>query len=183
MAQKHKNIILMVSGVADTFFSASSRRQLVHTNDLDTRIKNLIDTNKDNIFGYVDLLSSSDQRRSVKLFDNVRQQRVVNVRLNGSSLLDPVNEVNITEEDGSNLLLTGKDLDFVLRPQDYEVHICGVDLHGIYKSTINQLLEKGYKVYLYSDMIKRYKDTEENIKSIRNKNFEYCSSRLALSAN
>lgn len=177
---KHKNIILMVSGVADTFFSPTSRRQLAYTNDLDKKIQNVIDNNKDKIFGYIDLLNSNDQRRSVKLFDNVRKQRVINVRFNGKSLLDSSNDVNITEEDGNNLLVTGKDLDFVLRPQDYEIHICGVDLHGMYKNTVQELLAKGYKVYLYSDMIKRYSDTEEHIKAIRNGNFEYCSSRLAL---
>jgi len=174
MAQKHKNIILLVSGVADTFFSTSSRKQLAHTNDLDQRIQSLIDDNKDNIFGYVDLLSSNDQRRSVDIFSGVRPQRVVSMRLNGSTLVDQSNDLALVEEDQSILRTTGAYFDHILRPEDYEIH-------GIYKTAISQLLEKGYKVYLYSDMIKRYKDTEENIKAIRNKNFEYCSSKLALS--
>lgn len=181
MAQKHKNIILLVSGVADTFFSTSSRKQLAHTNDLDTRIQNLIENNQENIFGYVDLLSNNDQRKSVNIFSGVRPQRVVSMRLNANTLIDSSNELNLVEEDKSILRTTGAYFDHILRPEDYEIHICGVDLHGIYKTAVTQLLEKGYKVYLYSDMIKRYKDTEENIKAIRNKNFEYCSSKLALS--
>lgn len=181
MAQKHKNIILLVSGVADTFFSTGSRKQLAHTNDLDIRIEDMINANKENIFGYVDLLSPSDQRKAVKIFDGVRDQRVISMKLNSNSLIDSSNEVAIVEEDNSVLRTTGAYFDHIIRPQDYEVHICGVDLHGIYKTVITQLLEKGYKVYLYSDMIKRYKDTEEHIKAIRNKNFEYCSSKLALS--
>lgn len=182
MSQNHKNIILLVSGVADTFFSTSSRKQLVHTNDLDQRISNLITDNKDKIFGYVDLLNPSDQRKTVKIFEGIREQRVVSVRLNSNTLIDSGNELAMVEEDNSILRIGSDYFDHILRPQDYEIHICGVDLHGIYKNAIPQLLEKGYKVYLYSDMIKRYKDTEENIKAIRNKNFEYCSSRLALSA-
>lgn len=181
MAQSHKNIILLVSGVADTFFSAGSRKQLVHTNDLDQRVQDLIDNNKENIFGYVDLLNPSDQRKTVNIFEGVRQQRVVTVRLNSNTLIDSSNELALVEEDKSVLRTTGAYFDHILRPEDFEIHICGVDLHGIYKHVIPQLLEKGYKVYLYSDMIKRYKDTEEYIKAIRHKNFEYCSSRLALS--
>lgn len=181
MAQKHKNIILLVSGVADTFFSANSRKQLAYTNDLDQRIQGLIETHKENIFGYVDVLNNNDQRKSVDIFSGVRPQRVVSMRLNANTLIDSSNELNFIEEDKSILRATGISFDHILRPEDYEIHICGVDLHGMYKTVISQLLEKGYKVYLYSDMIKRFKDTEEHIKAIRNKNFEYCSSKLALS--
>ena len=180
MAQKHKNIILLVSGVADTFFSSGSRKQLAHTNDLDQRIQTLISDNKDKIFGYVDVLNGNDQRKSINIFEDVRQQRVLSMRLNANTFVDNTNELSMIEEDGSVLHTLGGELDHILRPQDYEIHICGIDLHGVYKTAIKQLLDKGYKVYLYSDMLRRYKDTEENIKAIRNKNFEYCSSRLAL---
>ncbi len=180
MSQR-KNIILLVSGVADTFFSPDSRRQLAHTNDLDGRIQRLIDDNKDNIFGYVDLLTPGDSRRQVNLFEKVRDQRVLTVRLNSNNLFDKLNDLAVVEEDKSILRATSNELDHIIRPEDFEIHICGVDLHGVYKNTIDQLLERGYDVYLYSDMIKRFKTTEENVKAIRHKNFEYCSSRLALS--
>jgi hypothetical protein len=62
-------------------------------------------------------------------------------------------------------------------PHLYEVHICGVDLNGFYKDIIQELNHKNYKVVLYSDMIKRFKNTELNITAIKNKNFVYCSHR------
>ena len=56
----------------------------------------------------------------------------------------------------------------------------GKNYMTVYKPVIQELLAKGFKVFLYSDMIKRYKETEQYIKSVRNRNFEYCSSKLAL---
>jgi hypothetical protein len=55
-----------------------------------------------------------------------------------------------------------------------------VDINGYFKGIIQDLLAKGYKVYLYSNMIKRYTDTEQFLRTIRNRNFEYCSSASAL---
>lgn len=179
--QSNKNIILLVSGVADTFFSTNSHKQLQHTNELDSRIKSLIDQNKDKFFGYIDVLGPKDQRKDVNVFNGIRNQRIVNLRLNSTNLIDHTNELSVVQEDGSKMQLSGRDLDFVLRPEDYEIHICGVDLHGMYKTVLTELLEKGYNVTLYSDMLKRYKGTEDSIKSIRNRKFEYCSSRTALS--
>ena len=77
-------------------------------------------------------------------------------------------------------MFNGNDLDFILPPKDYEIHIVGVDINGYFKGIIQDLLAKGYKVYLYSNMIKRYTDTEQFLRTIRNRNFEYCSSASAL---
>lgn len=179
-ARKHKNKILLVSGVGDTFFSTSSRKQLTHGIELADKITNHININKEKYYGYINLAIPTDYNKEILPFSNVLESRLINVILNTSSLLDISNEISIKDKDNEDLLFNGNDLDYILRPDDYEIHICGVDINGIYKNAIQELLTKGYKVYLYSDMIKRFKETEQFIKSVRNRNFEYCSSKFAL---
>lgn len=186
MTKNQTNKILLVSGIADTFFSPNSRKQLPYGVELAEKISNHIKQNKDNYAGFINLIVPTDSNKDIHPLVNIRSQKVLKILLNTDKLLDISNEITVIEEDGSPLLLNGNDLDFLLPALDndglpnYEFHICGVDINGVYKSFINELLTKGYKVYLYSDMIKRFKDTEVFVKSIKNKSFEYCSSRSAL---
>lgn len=169
-----KNKILLVSGIADTFFSPHSRRKLEYGFELAEKIQTLVD-NTSNYFGFINLTIPTDKNNDVYVFKNKRTQRVINLTLHSEKLLDVVNEVKLVEEDNSSLLLNGNQLDYILPSKDFEIHLCGVDINGVYVNFIKELLEKGYVVYLYSDLIKRYRDTENNIKTIKHPNFKYCS--------
>lgn len=170
-----KNRILLVSGIADTFFSPNSKRKLEFGSELADKIEKVVSTS--NLYsGYINLTIPTDHNKDIYAFKNVeRQQKVINVVLNSDHLLDIVNEITLLEHGGSKKLLNGDSLDFVIPPKDYEIHLCGIDINGVYKNFINELLALGYTVYLYSDLLKRYKDTESFIKTVKNNNFKYCS--------
>lgn len=187
MSKNNTKKILLVSGIGDTFFSINSRRRLPYGVELADKVANHIEKHQESYAGFINLLVPTDTNKDIKPFEDVRIQKVIKVLLNTNKLLDISNEITVTEEDGRPLLLNGDDLDFLLPAvdsegeSDYEFSIVGVDINGVYKSIITELLDKGYKVCLYSDMIKRFKDTELFIKSIRHRNFSYCSSRSDLS--
>jgi len=180
LSRIHKNKILLVSGVGDTFFSTKSRKQLTFGFELGQKVTDHIATNIEDYYGVVNLTTPTEYWSEVKPFEPVKDSRLINVVLNSNKLLDISNEISLKNVEKETLLFNGNDLDFLLPSKDYEIHICGVDMNGIYQNIIQTLLEKDYSVYLYSDMIKRYRETEPFIRSIRNRNFEYCSSKLAL---
>ena len=176
----HKNKLLLVSGLDDTFFSTNSRRHLIHGIELGNKLVNHIENKKDQYYGIINLSIPTAYWKDITPFENVNPNRLINVVLNSNSLLNISNEVSLKNQENETMLFNGNDLDFLLPSQDYEIHISGVDINGCYKQIIQELLEKGYKVYLYSDMVKRFKDSEPFFRSIRNRNFEYCSSASAL---
>lgn len=180
IVRKHKNKILLVSGVGDTFFSPKSRKFLTHKAELGDKITQHINSKIEDYYGVINLTLPTEYWLDVNPFEAVSPTRLINVVLNSNRLLDISNEISLKNVHQENMLFNGNELDFILPPDDFEIHICGVDVNGIYKPVIQELLAKGFKVYLYSDMIKRYKETEQYIKSVRNRNFEYCSSKLAL---
>lgn len=54
-------------------------------------------------------------------------------------------------------------LDFVLNPEEYEIHICGLDLDQNFVTIVEDLISKGYKVTLYKDLIKSFKTNRESL--------------------
>ncbi len=177
----HQNKILLVSGVGDTFFSTKSRKQLTYGFELGEKITTHIAENASEYYGVVNLTTPTEYWSEVKPFAPIKETRLINMVLNSAKFLDISNEVSVKDsETDETLLFNGNDLDFLLPSKDFEFHIVGVDMNGIYQDIIKTLLDKGYKVYLYSNMIKRYRETEPFIRSIRDRNFEYCSSKLAL---
>jgi len=176
----HKNKILLVSGVGDTFFSTKSRKQLTYGFELGQKITDHIAGNVSQYYGVVNLTTPSEYWSEVQPFTPVAPTRLINVLLNSNKFLDVSNEISLKNVDKEPMLFNGNDLDYLIPSKDYEVHICGVDINGIYQDVIKSLLDKGYKVYLYSDMVKRYRETETFIRGIRDRNFSYCSSKAAL---
>lgn len=175
-----KNKILLTSGVGDTFFSTKSRKQLTYGFELGEKITKHIEQHGSEYFGVINLANASDYWSEVQPFKTVPKGRLIKVTLNSNKLLDISNEISLKNVDDETMLFNGNDLDFLLPAKDVEIHIVGVDMNGIYQDIIKSLLDLGYKVYLYSDMIKRYRESEPFIRSLRNKNFNYCSSKVAL---
>lgn len=177
--RKHKSKILLVSAIDDTFFSPSSRRHLVHGAELASKVTAHIKNNINEYYGVINLCLPSAHYKDINPFESVQDTRLINVTLNSSSLLNVANEISLPTQEGPRLF-NGNDLDFLLPSKDFEFCIVGMDLNGIFRNIIPELLGKDYKVYLYSDMIKRFTESEQFIRSIKNRNFEYCSSKSAL---
>lgn len=82
--------------------------------------------------------------------------KVINIKLCEDELFHINNEISITDYESDTLLFNGDQLDFLLRPEEYDIHILGVDINGVFINTINFLIEKGYNVTVYSDSIRPY---------------------------
>lgn len=173
-----KNKILLVTGIADTFFSSTSDRKLEYGTDLVDKITNVIKkTGNDKTYtGIINLINQQDSNKSVDVTKVIKNKlKIIQYKLFNTSLFDVWNTFELKTKESDLLGFNAKAFDWIFPPSKTEIHICGVDINGFYKEIIEELLSKGYVVYLYSDLIKRFKNTESQIRSINNKNFEYCS--------
>ena len=176
----HKNKILLITGIGDAFFSPSSFKKLDHGKDIIDKISVFLNQiNDKNIYtAYVNLLDYQDSNKEINVLTNkVPYSKQVSYSVFNYSLFDKWNNLTIVENNSEQVTYNGSVFSQLFPPHLYEVHICGVDLNGFYKDIIQELNHKNYKVVLYSDMIKRFKNTELNITAIKNKNFVYCSHR------
>lgn len=175
MTQKNK--ILLVTGIGDTFFSPNSSKKLEYGGDLESKISKVVKTIGSRVYkNFINLNTSFDTNKDINVFKDLANTKVLNYKLQlEDSLFSQWNHLITTTLDNETKIINASDLDFILPPQNYEIHICGVDLNGFYKTIIPELLAKGYKVVLYSDLMKRFKNTEAVVTSIKHKNFEYCS--------
>lgn len=176
MTQKNK--ILLVTGIADTYFSNSSDKKLDYGQELVSKVKDYI-----NVIGntsvyncIVNLTNTYDTVKDINVVSNVNNKnKLVHYKMFNPSLFDTWNSFSLLENKTETQEYNAKAFDYIFPSKDYEIHICGVDINGFYKDIIKELIKKGYTVYLYSDLIKRFKNTEAGISSIKNKNFIYCS--------
>ena len=170
-----KNIILIVAGVGDFFFGKNSYKNINKKEELLNSIETIVE--KDNYKAVVNLTTPHDTLDNINVFKNLRQQSVVTHTLHSEKFLHKNNEIALTSVDNEEILLDGDQLDFVLRPQDYDIHICGVDVNGAFKSTIEDLLAAGYHVTVYSDAIRPFNSTAQYISGLNKttSTFRYCS--------
>ena len=170
-----KNVVLIVAGVGDFFFGKNSYKNINKKEELLTSIETIID--RDSYKAVVNLTTPHDTLDSIDVFKNLRQQTVVTHTLHSEKFLHKNNEITLTSIDNEQILLDGDQLDFVLRPSDYDVHICGVDVNGSFKSTIEDLLAIGYHVTVYSDAIRPFNSTAKYISGLNKttSKFRYCS--------
>ena len=171
-----KDIILVVSGAGDQNFGTDSNKNLRNKEVLVENLKNIV--RKNNYKAIVNLTNAQDTNKSFNLFSNVRPQSVVGMTLLSEEFLNNNNELSIVGRDEDVTRLDGGQFDFIFPPTQYEVHLCGVDLNGTFKATIDQLLEKGYHVTVYSDAIRPFNSSAKHINALSSErvyNFHYCS--------
>jgi hypothetical protein len=169
-----KNIILLTIGVGDFFFSPSHNSKVANQKEFVGKVEALLKRNTYKCV--VNVSTPNDSTDNVNVFESLRPQSVVKLVVHADQLLHPTNELSLLSLDNEVLLFNGNEFDHLLRPQDYDIHICGIDINGIFSTAISELIAKGYNVTLYSDAIKPFKNTYKFISSLdKNKKFQYCS--------
>ena len=175
----NKNTILIVSGAGDFFFSANPSRKISKKEELLETIKTVVGNKA--YSAVVNLTTINDTTDSVNVFKGLRKQSVIDFTLHSDKFLHSNNEMVITSVDGDDVVRDGDQFDFLFRPEEYEVHLCGVDLNGTFKSVIEDLLAAGYQVVVYSDVFRPFTPTTKLINKINKTTpkFRYCSYKSA----
>lgn len=174
--------ILIVAGVGDALCSSNSRKKIRDNETFVDKIENVINTfkSKEGANGVVNFHYPTDSFKDVDVFNTVKETQLVNMRIHGKGFAIKDNELLINTHDKETMLFNGTEFSYVFRPQEYEVCICGIDLHGIFTNTITELLAEGYTVKLFSDASSLLPATRKYITEIsKNKKFQFCSYKSA----
>ena len=141
---------------------------------MESALKHLTDTKK--VYALVNMHYPSESFKDVNVFSEYKPSRVVSLKINSKSLMDKANELAVKDIEGEDLLFNGDQFSFIFRPEEYDVYILGIDLHGIFTETIKELLNEGYNVRLFSDCLSSLPPTHKYVATLnKNKNFEFCS--------
>ena len=157
-----KKSILLVAGINDR-----ATKKLEFIGDLESTIKSYIEQSGSDFYGFLEL-SKNSLRTNTQLFENVQRSRIINMVLDDKVLTSRFNLVSIPQEgESKSLQLLGHQLDFILNPEEYEIHICGLDLDQNFVTIVEDLISKGYRVTIYKDLIKSFKTNREALNNIR----------------
>ncbi len=152
-----KKSVLFVFGIGDSFCHEESPRYIKKGKEgkkLASEIASHINNN--DYFGFVVIHESSDSFEHVKPIPDGKStgSNVIDVKLCSDTLLDRNNQIVVNGIDNTETVMDGNQLDFIIPPEDYSVVICGVDIDGIFTTTIDSLSDLGYDVTILSNMIK-----------------------------
>jgi hypothetical protein len=153
-----KKNILLVFGLGDAFCSEKSHRLIKRGPAIANKVKQIIGSDTDKVYGYVQINEPSDTFNDIDVFSDLeKKQRVIGLKLCANNIMDTNNQIivksaNLTEE----TILDGNQLDHVLPSSKYEISIAGIDINGIFIDTVKRLKSMGYSVTVYSDAIKPF---------------------------
>jgi len=170
-----KKVALIAFGIADGYCHQSSSRLINIGPELFSRIKETLKNSGKTLGAYVAVNNPADSFDHVNVLGLIPETKIINFKLCINSFLHPNNEITLTDFSGEKLLFDGDKLDFMLRPQDYDIHICGIDINGIFVEAIDQLLDLGFDVTIYSDLIKPF--SKKTINHIRSSNVKFVSAK------
>ena len=176
--KNNKKIVLIVAGIGDTLCSTNSRKKIRNNESFVEQVKKVIShvTEEPSYYALVNFHYPSDTFKDVNVFDGYPDTKNVSLKIHSNSLLLKDNEMALTARDGEELLFNGDDFTFIFRPEEYDIYMCGIDLHGIFANSIKDLLSEGYNVHLFSDALSAFPQTHKYVNNLqKNKNFEFCS--------
>jgi len=162
-----KKNILMVFGIGDTFCDINSPRCIKRGKtgpDLAKHIEKIVKSDKHDYDGYVFIHEPQDTISTINVLGDIEPSKVVDVKLCSSSVFDMNNQIMITDIIEGAVVLDGNQFDHVLRPEDYNLFVAGIDINGVFNTFVKEASVLGYSVTIYSDIIKPFsKDTINNI--------------------
>lgn len=169
-----KKVVLIVAGAGDFFFGSQSNKTIDKKDKLLGSIQEIVD--RKNYKAVVNLTTPHETFKEVNVLRNVRPQSVIGFTLHSEEFFHKNNELSLLSLENEVLLQDGDQFDFLFPSSDFDIHICGVDINGAFRKTIETLLDKEYQVTVYSDAIRPFKHTHKYISSLQNKpSFRYCS--------
>lgn len=176
-----KNIILLVYGVNDFFFAKDNNK--ISKEDqakFVSHVTNIV--NNPRYKGVVNISIPVDSNNKVNVFKERTEQSVSKLTLfTSEKMLSSENELIIKDYEGDNMRFSGNQFDFIFPQDDYEIHACGLDVNGILPDSLQEFLDLGYEVTLYSGSIKPFRNTYKQIHKLTGtKNFQYCSQKSAV---
>lgn len=170
-----KKVALIAFGIADGYCHQDSSRLINIGPELFSRVKETLKSSGSTLGAYVSVNNPSDSFNFVNVSGLIPETKIINFKLCIDSFLHPNNEITITDHSNNKILFDGDKLDFILRPQDYDIHICGIDINGVFIEAIDQLIKLGFNVTIYSDLIKPF--SKKTINHIRNSNVRFVSAK------
>jgi len=166
-----KKKILVIFGIGDVFCSEKSPRCVRKGKSgpsIANGIRKLIIKNKDNYSGFLMVNEPLDTFNDVNIVSEIKPSKVLDMKLCSKDVFNYNNQLVVTgHDDISENVLDGNQLDHIIRPEDYEFYITGIDINGIFSSFINDALGMDYSITVFSDMIRAFnKETITGIISI-----------------
>ena len=159
--------MLFLFGIGDTFFSERSKRCIKRSSDIAGKVERALSNEKKDFFGVVRFNEPSDTFNKVNVTEGVPSSRIIDVKLCSNDPFGINNQISIPDETNSEeVILNGDQLDHLIKADEYEIHVAGIDINGIFIPLINKLIDRGYDVTVYSDAIKPY--NRNTIDEIRN---------------
>lgn len=170
-----KKVALIAFGIADGYCHADSPRLINNGPELYNKVRDILKNSGATLGAYVAVNNPADSNEKVNVADVIPGTKIINLKLCIDKFLHVNNELTILDHSGDKMLFDGDKLDFILRPQDYDIHICGIDINGIFIDAINDFLRLGYNVTVYSDSIKPF--SKKTIMCIKGSNVKFVSAK------
>lgn len=164
-----KKNILVIFNVGDVFCYERSSRFIKRDNTF-IKISDFIESNKEDIFGYICVNKSYDTKYHVNPVSSIVKTKVLDVKLHSDNLISVDNELKIRQTEFLTYSVNGDILDWMLPSKDYNLLFTGIDIDSIFDSSIKQTIDLGYTLTVLSDLIKpSNKKTITNIINISRK--------------
>ena len=92
-----KNFVVIVSGIGDTLCSENSKRKLKNSEIFVPQVQKALDhlTSSHNSYALVNLYYPSDTFKDVDVLKPYKQTKVLDMKLNGNTILDKSNELSL----------------------------------------------------------------------------------------
>ena len=151
-----KKVLLILVGMSDTFCDVQSKRYLPPTEKTIASLNSILGKHVSTIDGIVSVNSPGDTFKTVNYKHPVHTKNI-KFSLCTKNFLAQYNSFEVKSSvDDDHLVMNGDQFDYLFNPDDYEIHLAGVDIYGIFVPIISELKEAGFDITVYSDAIRPF---------------------------
>lgn len=120
-------------------------------------LNSIISRHENKIGAVVSVNHIMDTYREFNILDSLSSDtKGVNIKLFNRNLFSSENMMSINTYEGDIRDVSMNGFDYIFQPDEFVIHICGIDMNGIFIEAVKELTELGYTVYVYDSLMKSF---------------------------
>lgn len=169
-----KKIAVLSFAFCETFCDQNSSSRINNSDKTFEKAKEVLPTLKHDVF--VDILPPHVSVRDFKIKTDATKIDFTLKNRDSIFHIDNVFTLNSLVDDVKQEV-NGSNFDFIIRPEEYDIFIIGIDLNGVFINTIKQLEALGFKVFVLSNLAKLFNKATSTF--IQQSGVKFCSYKTA----
>ena len=168
-----KKVAIFAFGIGDGYCSTKSQRHIAKAEITYSKLREALVNQEIHVDRLFTVNHPNDAKVEFNLNGILEPSKTAEFGLISKEFFNVDNFIELNTLDGGKKKINGLDIDFILKPEEYEIHFVGIDINGVMIEALKKFKELGFTTVVYYNLTKLF--SKHTIEEFPKYGIKFCS--------